>query len=76
MSVTIIDALRNAQYNLCEGKIAMQHTIGKEQLNNAVTLLNKGYDLNTEVEPLLDEYGEVENVPDKVSNLQQENIQL
>jgi hypothetical protein len=68
MSVTILDALRNAQYNLCEGRIAMQHTIGKEQLNNAVTLLNKGYSLDDEVEPLLEKYGEVENVPELVSD--------
>lgn len=65
MSITIHECLQNAQYNLCDGKIAMQHKIGKEQLNNAVTLLNKGYSLEDEVDPLLDQYGEVENVPDK-----------
>ncbi len=65
MSVTIHECLQNAHYNLCEAKIAMQHTMGKEQLNNAVTLLNKGYSLEDEVEPLLEQYGSAENVPDK-----------
>ena len=37
----------------------------KEQLNNAVTLLDKGYDIWEEVEPLLDKYGDVESVPEK-----------
>ena len=37
----------------------------KEQLNNAVTLLDKGYSIWEEVEPLLEEYGSVENVPKK-----------
>jgi len=39
--------------------------MGKSQLHNAVTLLEKGYDLNEEVEPLLEEYGDVDSVPDK-----------
>jgi hypothetical protein len=37
----------------------------KEQLNNAVTLLDKGYGIWEEVEPLLEQYGSVENVPEK-----------
>ena len=36
----------------------------KEQLNNAVELLDKGYPIETEVEPLLEKYGSVDNVPD------------
>lgn len=67
MSVTIIEALQNANYNLDNVK-----TIGmvilplaKEQLNNAVELLQKGYGLEDEVEPLLEEYGSIDNVPEK-----------
>lgn len=67
MSVTIHEALQNAQYNLCEGKIPAQQEIGKSQLSNAVGLLNKGYSLEDEVEPLLEQYGEVDNVPEKES---------
>lgn len=67
MSVTILEALQNANYNL--DNIA---TIGtalvpmiKGQLNNAVVLLEKGYDLEDEVEPLLEKFGSVEDVPEK-----------
>jgi hypothetical protein len=60
MSVSILEALQNADYN-------MQHNgqIGYE-LHNSVILLEKGYPLNTEIEPLLEEYGDVDNVPEKV----------
>ena len=67
MAVTILEALLNANHNLNN-----LQTIGmgllplvKEQLNNATVLLEKGYELREEVEPLLEKYGAVENVPDK-----------
>ena len=65
MAVTILEALRNADYNLNSllgGHPAIQ-TMAKEQLHNAVTLLEKGYGLNDEVEPLLEKHGNVKNVP-------------
>lgn len=66
MSVSIMEALQNANYNLGNiHKMPMLMPMVKEQLNNAVTLLDKGYDIWEEVEPLLEEYGSVENVPDK-----------
>lgn len=65
MSVTILEALQNAQYNLCEGQIPAQKIIGKSQLTNAISLLEKGYGIDDEVEPLLEKYGEVDNVPEK-----------
>ena len=37
----------------------------KSQLNNAIVLLEKGYSVYDEVEPLLEKYGDVENVPDQ-----------
>ena len=67
MAVTIFEALWNANYNLDN-----MRTMGmaflplvKSQLNNAVVLLEKGYSIDDEVEPLLEEYGDVNNVPDK-----------
>jgi len=68
MSVTILEALQNANHNL--GNIKMLGTgflpLVESQLNNATVLLEKGYDIYDEVEPLLEEYGDVENVPEKV----------
>ena len=64
MSVSILEALENADYNI-------QHNggtgvlIAKGQLHNAVTLLEKGYGLYEQVEPLLEKYGDVESIPDK-----------
>lgn len=64
MSVSILEALQNANYNIKEnGMIGLQ--IAKDQLNNAVTLLEKGYTLHEQVEPLLEKYGEAEKVPNK-----------
>lgn len=40
----------------------------KEQLNNAVGLLEKGYDNYTLVEPLIYRWGGIENVPDVDEN--------
>ena len=66
MSVSIIEALQNANYNLDNlAKLPMLLPMVKEQLNNAVTLLDKGYNICEEVEPLLEKYGSVENVPEK-----------
>lgn len=65
MAVSILEALQNANYNLDNvACMPMLLPMVKEQLNNAVTLLEKGYGIYTEVEPLLEEHGSVENVPD------------
>lgn len=70
MSVSILEALQNANYNLNNVE-----TLGiglipliKDQLNNAIILLEKGYDINDEVEPLLEKYNNIENVPEKPEN--------
>ena len=68
MSVTILEALQGANHNL-DNIMAIGIEILpliKDQLNNAVTLLEKDYSLYDEIEPLLEEYGNVESVPDKV----------
>lgn len=64
MSVSILEALQNADYNISNnGQLGVM--LAKGQLHNAVELLEKGYDLHEEVEPLLEKHGSVENVPYK-----------
>jgi len=66
MAVSILEALQNANFNLDNlAKMPMLLPLVKEQLNNATTLLEKGYGIWEEVEPLLEKYGDVENVPEK-----------
>ena len=44
MSVSIMECLQNAKYNLNNAiKMPMLMPMVKEQLNNAITLLDKGY---------------------------------
>ena len=62
MSVSILEALQNAEYNFKNGGIGM--ILAPGQLHNAIILLEKGYGIYDEVEPLLEKYGDVENVPD------------
>ena len=70
MSVTILEALQNAHHNLGNVKMLGVEFLPmiESQLNNATVLLEKGYDIYDEVEPLLDKYGEVDNVPEKTTN--------
>lgn len=69
MSVSIMEALQNADYNLDNAmKMPMLLPMVKEQLHNATILLDKGYNIWTEVEPLLEKYGSVENVPEMDDN--------
>ncbi len=60
---TILEALQNANYNIKSG-IGISLMFAKDQLNNAVTLLEKGYTLETDIEELLEEYEFFENVPE------------
>ena len=64
MAVTILEVLMVADHNLQSG-IGLAMTIAKSQVHNAVTLLEKGYGLDDEVEPLIEEFGDVDNGPDK-----------
>ncbi len=62
MSVSILEALQNADYNLQNnGTVGL--FLAKSQLHNATTLLEKGYDLNEQIEPLIEKYGDVGSVP-------------
>ena len=67
MSVTVLEGLMNADMNLDNLKMLGMALLPlvKGQLHNAVTLLEKGYSIDDEVEPLLEKYGDVESVPDK-----------
>lgn len=68
MSVTILECLLNAQVNLVDNKgVVFAFTIGKEQLNHAIILLEKGYSIDDKVEPLIEEYGDIKSVPEKSS---------
>ena len=67
MSVSIMECLQNADYNLrTNGGLGVM--LAKEQLHNATVLLDKGYNIWTEVEPLLEKYGRVEYVPELDDN--------
>ena len=63
MSVSILEALQNADYNLSKNG-SLGAMIAKNQVHNAVVLLEKGYDVYQQVEPLLEQYGDVEHVPE------------
>lgn len=67
MSVSILEALQNAEMNLKNVRVLGMAILplAQEQLHNAITLLEKGYGKYEEVEPLLEQYGDVENVPEK-----------
>jgi len=67
MSVSIMEALQNADYNL-RNNGGLGAMLAKEQLHNATVLLDKGYNIWTEVEPLLEKYGTVEDVPELDDN--------
>ncbi len=61
---TILEALQNAKYNLVDnGKNGFAVSIGQNQLSNAVTLLEKDYPLDTEVEDIVEAHGSVDEAP-------------
>jgi len=67
MAVSILEALQNANYNLDNlARMPMLFNLVKAQLNNAIVLLEKGYSIDDEVEPLIEKFGNVEDVPEKV----------
>lgn len=67
MSVSILETLQNAEYNLRHRSNHLAFALAKDQMKNAIGLLLKGYSVNEQVEPLLEKYGQVEDVPDKDS---------
>lgn len=68
MAVTVLETLMNAEINLENIKVVSYHPLGgipMRQLHNAIVLLEKGYGAGDLVDPLLEQYGDVENVPEK-----------
>ena len=65
MEITIMDILKAADYNL--GQDRMMEPVAREQLHNAITLLDQGYDLydTVDVDALAAKYGSLEDVPEK-----------
>ena len=66
MAVSILECLQNARANLDNAiKMPIFLPLVKAQLNNAIVLLEKGYDVYDEIEPLIEAFCDVENVPEK-----------
>lgn len=59
---TILDALQNARYNINAGPL-ITFEIGKEQINNCIILLQKGYPLDTNMNELLKKYPDINKIP-------------
>ena len=64
---TILGALQNANYNLKNAVMGIQVEMAKAQLHNAVTLLEKDYDLHDDIGEILSKYERVEDAPEKIS---------
>lgn len=67
VSVTILEALQNAELNIDNVSVIGVSIlpIAKQQLHNAVTLLEKGYGTEDMIEPLLEQFGDVDDVPSR-----------
>lgn len=66
--MTIFETLQNAEYNLVKNRMHdLCFDVGKAQLRNAIALLDKGYGLFDDVEPLLKGVQHIEDVPEKAS---------
>lgn len=74
MSVSILEALQNAELNLIENRgHAFAFMLGKDQLHNAISLLEKGYGPNECFDEIVDRHGSVVDVPDKSPTKPNEN---
>lgn len=63
---TILGALRNAIANLDAANQII--STSRAQIHNSLTLIQKGYDFDIDMDALLTRYGTVENVPSKLTN--------
>ncbi len=64
MSVTILEALQNAEYNFNQNH-GFGIAIAKEKLHNEIDLLEEGYCIYDKTENLLEKYGSIKDVPKK-----------
>jgi hypothetical protein len=60
---TVLDALRNAEINIENGGMAL--VFAKNQVHNAIALLEKGYGPHDVIDELVDRHGSIDAVPDK-----------
>lgn len=64
MAISILETLQNAKINLVDnGGFAPIRAIGQNQLTNALTLLEKGYPLEAEIDPILEAHPNLETAP-------------
>ena len=63
---TILEALQGAQYNLRYPATAgvTQLQTAREQIQNVIVLLEKGYGIYEDIELLIDKHGTIEEVPE------------
>jgi hypothetical protein len=59
--VTLLEVLQDADNNLGNSF----HATGVEQVHTVVRLLEKGYSLDDQIDPLTETYKSIEEVPDK-----------
>ena len=62
---TIIEVLESADYSIQHNKVSQNPIAVAAQLHNAVTLLEKGYDLYDDFDEIASVYAAAEDVPDK-----------
>ena len=66
---TIIDALENAEFNMGQLVTKMpgmiQAVVALSQIRNARVLLEKGYDIHTDINDVLKAHEDVDDVPEK-----------
>jgi len=63
MAVTLLEVLRNAEYNLQHNGSTGVY-LAKGQLHNAVNLLEKGYNVNDIFDDIMEKYDNVDDVPE------------
>lgn len=62
---TIMESLENARYNLVVNKgVLVAQRFGVQQLDNAITLLEKGYPVDFDFEHLFTIWEKMEDVPE------------
>lgn len=65
MSLSILEVLQNAKYNIVENAgVPVAYSIGKVQLVNAVTMLEKGYSPDEDFDTVMGDNESVEDVPE------------
>jgi len=61
---TILDSLQRVDYNFRRQSDLDIMRLAKYELHTVAILLEKGYSLDDDIDSILEEYGDVEDVPD------------